>query len=431
MKQTLKKILIVFICLIIPVNIARADLLDQINSEISKKRQLSKDLEKKAKDYNNQITQKKKEAENLANQIEIVETEIEETATNIQLAKNQIEILEIEIKRISGEITVKEAEIAENKNYLTESLRKIYEYDNTEMIAIILTESTFSGFLDKIEYVKSLQSNLKSAIESLKNKRKELEENKEQLEVKKFEMLGLKEQQEYQKSILDKQKDSKNNLLAATKGKEKEYQELLQKINKERSEILGDLEELEKQKSEELAKARKRQADPVTGKASTSWYFRQNDPRWKDTTIGHSRSTMGRYGCAVTSVAMVAKFLGTNITPGELAKMPYYYKDLIKWPQELGNMELVLNLSKAGADWNRIDEELRKGYPVIVFIRRTNGTGGHYVVIAGKDATNGKYVVHDPYFGPNIYLDSSRENISILYGGCGTKIDQMVIYHKK
>lgn len=428
----IKHILIftVITCMAFSASIVNSDTLDQINSEIAKKQQLSKDLEKRAKGYNSQIVQKQKEAESLSNQIDIVNAEIGGMEANIDLANNQIDILTIEVNNLNDEITIKEAEISENKKYLSESIKKIYEYDNIEMISVLLTEDTLSGFLDQVEYAKNLQASLKSAIVSIRSKKLNLESDKKEVDRKKTETLALKEQQEYQKSVLSVQKTAKNDLLATTKGKEKEYQNLLVKVNQEKSNLLGDLEELEKQKSEELAKARKRQSDPVSGKASTNWYFRQNDSRWTNITIGNSRSTLGRYGCAVTSVAMVAKLHGMSITPGQLAKMSYYYKDLIKWPQELGNMQLVLNKS-GGADWNRIDEELDKGYPVIVFIRRTSGTGGHYVVIAGKDKTNGKYVVHDPYFGPNIYLDSSRENISILYGGCGTKIDQMIIYHKK
>lgn len=417
-------------CFAIPLNFAYSDTLDRIESEIAEKKKVSQQLEAKAKQYSSLSAQKKKEAESLANQLEIVTAEIDELEANIALTNNQIEILSMEIGQLNNEITVKEAEIGQNKKYLSESLRKIYEYDNTEMISVVLGEDTFSGFLNQVEYIKTLQNNIKSIIESLKNKKLELEKDKSDLEGKKTEMTEAKNQLEYQKSILTKQKSSKEGLLAATKGKEQEYQELLKRINQEKSDLLGDLEELEKQRAEELEKVRQKQLIPLSGTASTSWYYKQNDPRWKNATIGHSRSTLGRYGCAVASVAMVSTFHGTRITPGELAKEPIFYKDLIKWPEEFGNIELVYN-KKGAVDWGRIDEELSKGYPVIVFIMRTNGTGGHYVVIVGKDKTNGKYVVHDPYFGSNIYLDSSRENISTLYGGCGTTVYQMVIYHRK
>jgi len=431
MKQIIKIFLITILCLVLPLNFVHGDTLDRINSEIEKKKQLSRELEKKSKQYSNLAIQKKKEAETLSNQIEIMGSEILEMETNIQLTDNQLETLTLEISQLNNEITAKEAEISENKIYLSESIKKIYEYDNTDLFSVVLTKSTFSDFLSQIEYIENIQINLKSTIGSLKTKKQILENSKKQIEDKQAETIVLKDTQEYQKNVLGSQKKSKGNLLTATKGKEKEYKELLVKISEQKSELLGNLEELEKQKAEELSKAKSQQLNPLSGQASTSWYYKQNDSRWKNITIGYSRSTLGRYGCAVACVAMVATRNGTKITPGELAKKPIFYKDLIKWPSQLGNIELVLNKRRTAVDWSRVDQELSRGYPVIVFIRRTNGSGGHYVVVVGKDKTNGKYVVHDPYFGANIYLDSSRENLSILYGGCKTRVDQMIIYHKK
>ncbi len=424
--------LIITACYCCPQNnTAYADTLDQIDAQIAEKQKISQELAQKAKTYNNLIIQKKQEKASLQNQIEFTEAEIDEMETLIQITANDIEIIEMQIQQLEDDITVKEAEIAENKNYLSESIRKIYEYESTELISIALSEDTLSGFFDQMEYVGTLQKSLKDTIDSLKTSKKELGERKEEVETKRSELVSMQEEQKYKKSVLDSQKAGKQNLLSMAKNKETEYNSLLVKIEQAKTELLGDLEELAQQKQAELERIRREQGSPTSGQASSGWYFKQNDPRWKNITIGNSRSTLGRYGCAVASVAMVLKYHGNNVTPGELAKQPIFYKDLIKWPSEFGNVELVYNKTRSLVDWNRVDEELSRGYPVIVLIRRTNGTGGHYVVIVGKDKSNGKYVVHDPYFGENIYLDESRQSISALYGGCNTKVDQLIIYHKK
>jgi len=406
-------------------------MLDQIEAKIAEKQKVSRELAQQAKKYSNLVIQKKQEKASLQNQIAFTEAEIAEMETLIQITANEIDIIEMQIQQLEDDITIKEAEIIENKNYLSESIRKIYEYENTEIISIALSENTLSGFFDQMEYVKTLQKNLKDTIDSLKISKKELDERKEDVEWKRSELVSMQEEQQYKKNVLDSQKDSKQNLLSMAKNKESEYNSLLSKIEKAKSEILGNLEELAQQKQAELERIRLEQGSPTSGQASSDWYFKQNDPRWKNVTIGHSKSTLGRYGCAVASVAMVLKYHGNNITPGELAKKPIFYRDLIKWPSEFGNVKLVYNKTRSLVSWTKIDEELSRGYPVIVLIRRTNGTGGHYVVIVGKDKSNGKYVVHDPYFGENIYLDESRQSISTLYGGCKTQVDQLIIYHRK
>lgn len=86
--------------------------------------------------------------------------------------------------------------------------------------------------------------------------------------------------------------------------------------------------------------------------------------------------------------------------------------------------------SHGNISWSVIDTQLKKGNPVIVYIKKTNGGGGHYVVIHHK-TSNGKYVIHDPYFGPNIFLDTSRSLIGKMGKDSSTTVDQMIIYEQK
>jgi hypothetical protein len=91
---------------------------------------------------------------------------------------------------------------------------------------------------------------------------------------------------------------------------------------------------------------------------------------------------------------------------------------------------LAENSGHGGINWFTVDREVARGNPVIVYIK-AGSKGGHYVVIHHKNS-DGRYVVHDPYFGANIYLDSSMKLLSALYNVTITKnsIDQMIIYKK-
>ncbi|EKE18669.1 MAG: hypothetical protein ACD_9C00266G0008 [uncultured bacterium] len=148
--------------------------------------------------------------------------------------------------------------------------------------------------------------------------------------------------------------------------------------------------------------------------------------------IGNSNSDMKNWGCAVTSVAMVAKFHGDSITPGQLAKKPIYSFDLIKWQMnEWSDSKIALatqyGSSHGNLNWSTIDSMLKDKVPVIVYISK-GGKGGHYVVIHTKDSKTGKYVVHDPYFGANLYLDTSRALVGSMGVSTATSISQMIIY---
>lgn len=45
----------------------------------------------------------------------------------------------------------------------------------------------------------------------------------------------------------------------------------------------------------------------------------QNDPRWSRVTIGHTKLTIGRYGCTLTALTMLLNyFRSSNLTPIEV-----------------------------------------------------------------------------------------------------------------
>ena len=136
---------------------------------------------------------------------------------------------------------------------------------------------------------------------------------------------------------------------------------------------------------------------------------------------------MKDYGCAVSSLAMVFTYHDEDITPGKLSGQPIFYQDLIVWPENWKDLKLTSSKAHSGVDWNRVKKELKDKNPVIVFVRASGGAG-HYVVIHGRDS-NGEYVVHDPYFGPNIYLKTTQKLVGSIYNS-STIIDQMLIYEE-
>jgi len=84
--------------------------------------------------------------------------------------------------------------------------------------------------------------------------------------------------------------------------------------------------------------------------------------------------------------------------------------------------------SHGNIDWLIIDAQIAKGNPVIVYIGKTKGSGGHYVVIHHK-ASDGQYIVHDPYFGPNIFLNTTRALVGAMGVDSSTTTNQMIIYN--
>ncbi len=407
--------------------VARADIISTLDSQIAGKKSAITDLEQKAALYQQKITQKRSEAQSLANTIDILNAEIGKLETEIEITETNIDQRNLEILELIAQIDQKEKEILHKQSVIADIVKSLYEYDQEAMLEIILKYDNFADIFNQLEYTENLQGEVSQVIKELNEVKAELNTNKTETEQIKSDLEVKKLDLDEQKLNLNKQNTLKQSLLKQTKNKESEYQSLLSQLEKEKQSILGDINQLMVERSAELARIQAIQSRPTSGLASTKWYFSQRDPVWGETTIGASNSKMTDYGCAISSVAMVFKYYGYNITPGRLAKEPIYLYNLIKWPSEWGDVKLVSSTAHSGVNWTQIDQEIANNHPVIVFVRANGKGGGHYVVIHSKD-NDGKYVVHDPYWGANMFLDSTIQNISVLYNTT-VSIDQMIIYH--
>lgn len=414
----------------------RADLVDEIEDQIEEKSDQVKNLENQAEAYKDIIYNLRIEEQSLENEIELLDAQIAQLDLEIEATQAQIDQTNLEINNLILRIQIKESEIEKQKEILKSLLREINDYDKKTALEIFLKNEELSDFLNQAEYVDTVGEKIKNALDKLKEIKEELEKEKIALQDKKAELEELSKTLLNKKEIVDSQKTAKETLLKETKGEEYRYQDLLFNVKNQRKTILGDINKLRRGMEAEIARIAALAERPSENLASTSWYFSQNDPRWKNSTIGFSNSSIDDYGCAISSVAMVYKYYGINIDPARLAKQPIYYYDLIVWPKQWRFLDLVGSPWRVSGgltknNWNEIDRQLAGGHPVIVFIRALGRGAGHYVVIHSKDSTD--YIVHDPVMwngqsGANIYLSTTRKYIESIYK-TNTVVDQMIVYN--
>ncbi len=108
--------------------------------------------------------------------------------------------------------------------------------------------------------------------------------------------------------------------------------------------------------------------------------------------------------CNTSSCAMAAKFLGAKISGDD-----EYYRHVIKYGDTTDHNAQTSALEDVGiiSIWHTdlgfddLDKSLELGLPVVIGILHRgsleNPTGGHMVVVIGKNSIGGNYVVNDPY----------------------------------
>jgi len=382
-------------------------------------------LEKKAKAYLDLIEIKAKQQNTLKNQMALIDAE--QAKNQSELRKTQTQALELseQIGNLEKEIEYKENLIKYQQLILTGLIQSYYENYQEGILKIVLINKDFSDILNKADYVEQSSSRVSEVLRAIQEVKKDLEKEHESFKEKKEASEKLKEDLQKKSNELLSTEIQKQALLTQTRGEEAKYQQLLARVEQQKLELFNfsSAENLG-----EVSASVKNYPKPDSKYwASLGWFYYQTDSRWGDKKIGNSNSLMKDYGCAVSAVSMVFTHQGTFITPGQMAKEKIFYYDLIKWPASWPiDIKLSSSTAHSGVDWKRVDQEIADGNPVIVYIKKTTG-GGHYVVIHNKDK-NGKYVVHDPYFGPNLFLDTSKSLVGKLSPSGGTVLDQMIIY---
>jgi len=138
-------------------------------------------------------------------------------------------------------------------------------------------------------------------------------------------------------------------------------------------------------------------------------YLSQQDPQWKNDRLGLSTDpgdTLGAYGCALTSVAMLVSGHGYNETPQslneKLKKVGGFSSSLMVWgaiskvyPQI--TLRDQVSCENTDAPLSKINAALDAGQPVVVRVDSSPAPGlqWHYVLVYARKGND--YLMLDPY----------------------------------
>jgi len=382
--------------------------------------------DKAGKTYIDILKLKNKQESALNQQLKILDKEQEKTQQELHETKKDEQETSRKIGSLERDITQKEEQIAAQKKILEGLIQAYYEYDQQGLLNIILLDKDFSDITAETEHIEQSGSKVSEVLKEIVKAKNELSQNKEELDEKKEKHEKLKEDLLDKHYTLESSEKQKESLLVQTQGEEEKYKKLLERVEEQKKDLFNFSEASNLAEVDASVKDYPKPDSKYTA-AGSGWYFSQRDSRWGSKKIGNSSSLMKDYGCAVASVAMALKKNGANIDPGRLAREKIFYYDLIKWPGSWSSgITLASSTVHGNINWSKIDSSIKEGTPVIVYIKKTNGTGGHYVVIYNKDDKD--YIVHDPYFGANLYLGTSKALVGKIGKDSGVRIDQMIIY---
>ncbi|MBO8170117.1 MAG: C39 family peptidase [Thermoanaerobacteraceae bacterium] len=158
--------------------------------------------------------------------------------------------------------------------------------------------------------------------------------------------------------------------------------------------------------------------------------FSQNDPRWADDHLNGCESTIGKAGCAVTSVAMVVKYFGVDTDPGQVNKDLGTDACPLNWwavPSKAANdtieLDTVVHHPTYEEFYNTAVRALSEDKPVILgFHTNAPCNDLHFVVVKrvyGDGIGMSDYTAIDP-------LDGQAKDLGNILDG--RSLHKMIVY---
>ncbi len=347
--------------------------LEEIQSEID-------DLEEK-------LSQTKAQKKTLSSQIAQMNQQIQLATLRISQTEASIVVLEEEIDSLLDKIGKLDLSLDEISRILLRRIVATYKGGQVDPALYWLTTNSAEDFIKNQQYLKVAQKHDKMLMIAIEEARQNFDHQKSLKEEKQAVLEALKVQLKEQNLALDLQKREKERLLEITKNDEVRYQQLLAQAQRELASLLSFTQT-------RVGVAGSYCAGEFSS-GSTGWYFSQRDSRWCSSLIGHSDMTIGQVGCLISSVAMVNKSQGVDITPLGIANNPFFFLSgtaymLRPFPSFTGSSFTLVAKDST-------DNELAQIKPVIVHLNL--GGDGHWIVLVKKDGDD--YVINDPWYGPD------------------------------
>ena len=344
------------------------------------------------KPLRNQINTLSQQIQYMNNQIYLTTVQIRQTEQKITSTEKEINVLGSRIEGLDESLTNLSV-------LLIQKIIKDYKQRSVSLFGLLLDSQNASDLLSKIKYVKTARDKNQKFLVQVQEAKSNFEEQKLLREEKKTELDRLTQTLTAQQESLNSQKTQKQKLLTDTQNDESTYQRLLQQA---RTQLAG-FKSFVSSVGAGIISANQ------FGTGSDGSYYSQRDARWANQTIGYSSENILNVGCLLTSVAIIGKKYGSDVTPSNIASDTNRFWGStaymnLPWTGVAGR-----SYSSIGSDSNSITQELNNGNYVIVGVGGCASGGSHFVVLTKKDGDD--YIMHDPIYGPDIKFSSHYSNI--------------------
>jgi membrane-bound lytic murein transglycosylase B len=183
-------------------------------------------IEAELNDLLNKQAEQKKQTGTLKGDVDYLNSQINALKAKIKARALVIAQLKVDIVDKTNTITSLSAKIDREHESLAQLLRNTNEFDNGNLVNLILSNDTISNFYSDLESYNSIKQAVKSSVDIINGVKAQTEVAKTDLEIKQNAETDAKAELENAQKSVTKVEVDKQQLLAISKQKESAYQQL-------------------------------------------------------------------------------------------------------------------------------------------------------------------------------------------------------------
>ncbi|MFA5024899.1 MAG: hypothetical protein WC503_00120 [Candidatus Shapirobacteria bacterium] len=334
-----------------------------------------------------------KNSSSLSSQIKLISIQIAQTQQKIRLTTINIATLKSDIKNLTIKIGTLDVSLNDLSAAYLEQISQNYKLQKKIPLYNFIIFGNLNDYFERYKYISMIQKNSQNILFNLETTRTTLDREKQFKAQKQRELELLEIQLAKQQKDLNSQNNIKN--------------ELLQTTQKQLNNVLAQLSALRNFSSAYGSTC----LGSVPGGGSDGNFYSQRDPRWCKQNIGYSSDSIGAVGCYISSIAMTFKKLGSDISPAAYAAITSNFQYNSAYAS-IPRPPSGYSYKQVSYSSDTVDRELKAGRYVIAQISMRNISGMHFVaIISGSD---GKYKIHDPWFGADLNFGDHYSLSSIM-----------------
>ena len=218
-----------------------SDDIDSLNQDINDKRNDIEKLNSRIDGYKEKIKQKQSEKVSLAGEMDLLDNRIAKTELEIEETNEEVNLLNIEMNLLEKEIHIIDSKLSQDKELIVSILQEVQVMDNNFPIQVFFGTDSFSKLFDRLDYLETINTDLKKSVDSAKLSRENAVYKRGNLGSKQDQLKDLELSLKKERTELESNIGAKEVLLDATQRSESQFKALLDDLKQEQSFISNEI----------------------------------------------------------------------------------------------------------------------------------------------------------------------------------------------